>query len=92
MAVDRSADLRAKRELFEFAMRENISMGEAKARLAAARHADASARLAAKQRCGTETRITCTCSHVFGLDGECPDHGLEELRRPLPFYQQGQYA
>lgn len=99
MGVDRATELRDARELFQRAMREGIGMAEAKARRAAERHAAASARLAARQRCGTEARPDCTCqggdvqgsgAHLRAND--CPKHGVDDADRPLPYYQQGQYA
>lgn len=75
--VERAQQMREARELFEFAMREGLDMATARQRLREGRWRDANARLAAK-RCGTEAAPIAA------------DEATAE--RPLPFYQQGQYA
>lgn len=74
---DRAQQMREARELFQFALRENIDMDEAKKRLAAEQWKAAQARLADK-RCGT-------AAAPIAEDGKTAE-------RPLPFWQTGQYA
>ncbi len=52
MAVDRAQQLRQAREIFALALRENLSMEEAKRRVIEERWKAANARLASR-RCGT---------------------------------------